>query len=140
MLSPFAVVGCRIAPYVHPRSFSEDPYHICFREKLIPPGRFVAATRLQLLLFISTRVFPFCPTSIYRRWRVQVCRSSSSANPAFSCIKYLYLAYIDAAFMAGFNTLLLAPPPLAFGFRMMYGFGDDEHPLPETVACMQQVR
>eukprot|EP00752_Nemacystus_decipiens_P004968 g4520.t1 len=22
---------------------------------------------------------------------------------------------------------------------MMYGFGDDEHPLPETVACMQQL-
>lgn len=23
--------------------------------------------------------------------------------------------------------------------RMMYGFGDDENPLPETVACMQQL-
>lgn len=23
--------------------------------------------------------------------------------------------------------------------RMMYGFGDDEHPLPETIACMQEV-
>ncbi|CAM9465026.1 unnamed protein product [Laminaria digitata] len=22
---------------------------------------------------------------------------------------------------------------------MMYGFGDDENPLPETAACMQQV-
>lgn len=44
------------------------------------------------------------------------------------------------SFSLSLSLSLFLSPSIGVSRRMMYGFGEEEHPLPETVACMQQVR